>query len=61
MFKAVINVLNTKYATWSTDPADIAVDVNNIVTVLKAIEAAGNYGAVITFDKEEKGGDKDDF
>jgi len=59
--KAEIRVLNTKYATWSTDPADIAVDANNVVTVLKAIEAAGNYGAVITFDKEEKGGDKDDF
>ena len=61
MFKAVINVLNTKYTSWSTDPADIAVDANNVVTVLKAIKAAGNYGAVITFDKEENGGDKDDF
>lgn len=61
MFKAVINVLNNKYTSWSTEPADIAVDVNNVVTVLKAIKAAGNYGVVITFDKEEKGGDKDDF
>lgn len=59
--KAEIRVLNTKYATWSTDPADMAVDVNNIVTVLKAIEAAGNYGVVISFETEEKGGDKDDF
>ena len=59
--KAVINVLNTKYTSWSTDPADVAVDANNVVTVLKAIDAAGNYRAVITFDKEEKGGDKDDF
>lgn len=58
---AEIRVLNSKYTTWSTDPADIAVDVNNVVTVLKAIKAAGNYGAVITFDNEEKGGDKDDF
>lgn len=61
MFKAVINVLNTKYASWSTEPADMAVDVNNIATVLKAIEAAGNYGVVISFEAEEKGGDKDDF
>mgnify|MGYP003300155599 CR=1 FL=1 len=61
MFKATINVLNNKYTSWSTEPADMSVDVNNIVTVLKAIKAAGNYGAVITFDKEEKGGDKDDF
>ena len=59
--KAVINVLNTKYTSWSTDPADIAVDANNVVTVLKAIEAAGNYGVVISFETEERGGDKDDF
>ena len=59
--KAVINVLNTKYTSWSTDPADIAVDAKNVVTVLKAIEAAGNYGVVISFETEEKGGDKDDF
>ena len=58
---AEIRVLNSKYTTWSTDPADMAVDVNNIATVLKAIEAAGNYGVVITFETEEKGGDKDDF
>lgn len=58
---AEIRVLNSKYTSWSTDPADIAVDVNNVVTVLKAIKAAGNYGAVVTFDNEEKGGDKDDF
>ena len=57
---AEIRVLNSKYTTWSTDPADMAVDVNNIATVLKAIKAAGNYGVVISFE-EEKGGDKDDF
>lgn len=59
--KAEIRVLNTKYTTWSTDPADMAVDANNVFTVLKAIEAAGNYGVVISFETEEKGGDKDDF
>ena len=53
---AEIRVLNSKYTAWSSDPADMAVDVNNIATVLKAIEAAGNYGVVISF-----GGDKDDF
>ena len=58
---AEIRVLNSKYTSWSTDPADIAVDANNVVTVLKAIKAAGNYGAVISFETEEKGGDKDDF
>ncbi len=58
---AEIRVLNSKYTSWSTDPADMAVDVNNIATVLKAIEAAGNYGVVVTFETEEKGGDKDDF
>lgn len=58
---AEIRVLNSKYTTWSTDPADMAVDVNNIATILKAIEAAGNYGVVISFETEEKGGDKDDF
>ena len=58
---AEIRVLNSKYTTWTTDPADMAVDVNNIATVLKAIEAAGNYGVVISFETEEKGGDKDDF
>ncbi len=58
---AEIRVLNSKYTTWSTDPADMAVDVNNIATVLKAIKAAGNYGVVISFETEEKGGDKDDF
>ena len=58
---AEIRVLNSKYTTWSTDPADMAVDVNNIATVLKAIEAAGNYGVVVSFETEEKGGDKDDF
>lgn len=58
---AEIRVLNSKYTTWSTDPADMAVDVNNVVTVLKAIKAAGNYGVVISFETEEKGGDKDDF
>lgn len=58
---AEIRVLNSKYTTWSTDPADMAVDVNNIATILKAIEAAGNYGVVISFETDEKGGDKDDF
>lgn len=58
---AEIRVLNSKYTTWSTDPADMAVDVNNVVTVLKAIKAAGNYGVVISFETDEKGGDKDDF
>ena len=58
---AEIRVLNSKYTIWSTDPADMAVDVNNVVTVLKAIKAAGNYGVVISFETEEKGGDKDDF
>lgn len=58
---AEIRVLNSKYTSWSTDPADMVVDVNNIATVLKAIKAAGNYGVVISFETEEKGGDKDDF